>query len=254
MIDLYIGLPRSGKTTLITKHAIAALKRGQNVYTNIDLDIDSDHLFLIDNDDIGDVLMENGLLLIDEGEIFADSRQYKTFSTRLTKFFMLHGHYKLCIEVFTQRYKGVDNKIRNLCERLFLVKKFGPFSAIVPIKYSLMVPKSGEKQGEIVEGYRYPNPFALVFETKLFLRKPFYKYFDSFNRPLSLKPCFPTSYTVPPRRYRVCARVPLFKRFSRFFVNLKERCFSHEDKIEDHFEEVFVDDVLSDCSSDDRFV
>ena len=76
MISLYFGLPGCGKTTLLVKHAIQGLKKYSNVYCNVPISVPG--VIYVHNSEIGYRQIENGLLLIDEASIFADSRDFNT--------------------------------------------------------------------------------------------------------------------------------------------------------------------------------
>lgn len=180
--SLYVGLPGCGKTTLLTSLAVRYLKKGVTVYTNVHLDLDG--VVYIDPSFLGVYDISNGVVLLDEGEIIAESRSYKSFPKSMSDFFMLHRHYRCDIHVFAQRYKGVDIKIRNLCDNVYFVRR-GPFglTRYTPIEYKICVPNSGEKLGEIVEGYRMRGFFSRLASTRWILRKRYYKYFDSYCAP-----------------------------------------------------------------------
>lgn len=182
MLELYVGLPGSGKTTLLSKFAVDYLKKGYNVYSNVHLNIPG--VVYIENDYIGSYQIENGLVLIDEGEIFAEARGFKTFPKAMSDWFMLHRHYHCTVKVFCQRYKGVDVKIRNLAQKLYFVRR-APFglSRYTPIEYKIVVPDAGERLGEVCEGYRMPSFLERLFSTRFFRRRRYYPYFDSYAAP-----------------------------------------------------------------------
>lgn len=185
MITLWFGLPRAGKTTLIAKRALQYTRQGIQVYSNVRLDMPG--VIYVRPDWCGVYDISNGVLLLDEGSIWADSRDYKKMTSVFSNWLMLHGHYKVNIEVYTQRYSGVDVKIRNLCTRCYYVRKSGLLSSWVtkytPIDYKLIVPKDGDKTGDIVEGYSQ-LPFLLrLLSTRYCLRPRYYRYFDSWDAP-----------------------------------------------------------------------
>lgn len=183
MIDLYIGLPGCGKTTLLSSFAVKYLKKGIKVYSNIPLAIDG--VVYVKNEWIGFYDISNGVLLLDEGEIFAEARSYKTFPKQLSDWIMLHRHYRVQVKIFAQRYKGVDVKIRNLCEHVYMVRRgFLGLSSYTPIDYRILVPDAGEKAGDIVEGYRMKGVLRRTFSTRYIARRKYYKYFDSWSAPV----------------------------------------------------------------------
>lgn len=186
MIDLYIGLPGCGKTTLLTSFALKYLKKGIKVYSNVPLSLDG--VVYVKNEWIGFYDISDGVLLLDEGEIFAEARSYKSFPKQLSDWIMLHRHYGVQIKLFAQRYKGVDVKIRNLCEHVYMVRRVPlGLTMYTPIDYRILVPEAGEKAGDIVEGYQMKSFLGRLFSSRCIVRKKYYKYFDSWTAP-SLPP------------------------------------------------------------------
>lgn len=192
MVSMYFGLPGSGKTTLMTAFALKALKRKRykHVFSNINLNIPG--LIFIRNDDIGIFNLEDGLLLVDEATLWADSRDYKNFSFDTLSYVLQHRHYNVDLFLFTQQWDGVDRKIRVITDRVYYLYKgkiLGHwFTSYYRIPYGIIIPdpskkQSGEKLGEIVQGYCKPSLFYRLFFTKRFFRPKYYKYFDSWERP-----------------------------------------------------------------------
>lgn len=198
MVKLYFGLPGCGKTTLIAKLAYdecVRIKKGKSkykhVYTNCLIHFDSDldeHITIIENTDVGKYNLDYGLILIDEGSIFADNRDYKTFPKYQLSYFMLHRHHFNDIHIFSQSYNGVDKKIRTVCDRVYRVQKslFWWRTVYYQIPYGLAIPKKGNDQatkyGDITEGYFCPTFMQRLFSPS-FSRKKYYSFFDSFQRP-----------------------------------------------------------------------
>lgn len=194
-VSLFFGLPGSGKTTMMTylaKKATGKFSRYKNVYSNVGLSIPG--VIRIDNDCIGKYNLSNGLILIDEASLFADSRDYKNFSKALIQFFLLHRHYKVDIYLFTQQWDGVDRKIRVITDRVYYIYKgkiLGKwFSSYYRIPYGIIIPDpnnkkggNGEKLGEIIQGYAKPHWIVRLFCTTHLFRPFYYKYFDSWEAP-----------------------------------------------------------------------
>lgn len=189
-VSLYFGLPGAGKTTIMAAHAKRALGRRSpynHVFCNVKLNLDG--IIYIENQDLGKFQIENGLLLIDEATLEFDSREYKNFSKRLVQFFLLHRHYNVDIELFTQQWDGVDRKIRVITDRCYYIYKgilTGHWiSRYYRVPYGIIIPdpkKGNEKLGEIVQGYAKPGLLGRLFGGWC-LRTLYYKYFDSWEAP-----------------------------------------------------------------------
>lgn len=183
-IRLYFGLPGAGKTTLLASHALKYTKKKNfNVYSNVRLNIAK--VIPIENEMIGKFNLHDGVILIDEGTIFADSRKFKTFSDDLVKFFCLHRHHRVDVEIFLQHYNRTDLTIRMLADKVYWIRKFGGFTFSVNIPMSVFIPRrevsdNSGQAGEIENGYYRPPWYAYLFCEKI-RRKRYYDFFDSFD-------------------------------------------------------------------------
>lgn len=203
-VSLYFGLPGAGKTTIMCKIMVNALrkKRYQHVYCNVHNAIPG--VTYIDNECVGKYDLHDALICIDEATLFADSRDHKTFSMALKTYFLEHRHYNVDIVLFTQQWDGVDKKIRVITDRVYYVYKgiiLGRwFSRAYRVPYGIIIPdpkkNDTQKLGEIIQGYCKPSFFARLFGLWAY-RPRYYKYFDSWERP-QLPPL--------PRRYVPYAR------------------------------------------------
>lgn len=199
MIELYFGLPRCGKTTLIASLALRASsgkringKRYKKVYCNVHLEGMPSNVYYIKNEWIGKYDMSDSLLLIDEGTIAFGSREWKSFGSQYRDLFLLHGHYRMDIKLFTQKWDGIDVIIRSITDRVYYVKKsvlFPFMSYYYRIPYGIIIPDrktnkhvNGQTLGEIIQGYCKPGFFERLFCHKLY-RPKYYKYFDSYEAP-----------------------------------------------------------------------
>ena len=215
MVSVYFGLPGCGKTSLIAyqaKRESLRMRKGRSpfkqIYTNVHL-TGVPYVTYIDNDYIGKYNLSQGLILIDEATIFADSRDYKAFSKAKVQFFMLHRHYGCELRLFTQQWDGIDKKIRTITDKVFYIYK--PlitgiwFTKYYRIPYGIIIPdkkknkeSSGSSLGEIIQGYCKPSIFTRITCPRVF-RPPLYKIFDSWEAPV-LDPLPDPPKQLPPDR------------------------------------------------------
>lgn len=186
MITGYFGLPGSGKSTFLTALAqkeLRRIRRGKSPYKHVLTNFYCEGCELIEYQDLGHYDISDAYILLDEITLDADSRNFKQFDEWHKSFFLLHRHYNCQIVYFTQQYDGVDKKIRDLTHDLYFVRKLGPFSCARRIWRVLDI---NEQTKEIVQGYRFSNLFEIIFShpRKWCFRPRWYKFFDSFERPL----------------------------------------------------------------------
>lgn len=209
-IKLFFGLPGCGKTTtaahLCYKFSRVTNPRSPYDHVYCNFEINCPGVTIIDNDVIGQYLICDAALLIDEALLFANSRDYKNFSKHLLKFMTQHRHFDCDVYFFSQRYNGLDLNIRALTDEVNYIKKpflIGKwFSFIYRIPYKIIFPDGkSSKFGEIIEGYSKPSLFENIFCRKLF-RPTYYGCFDTKER-YNLPP-LPSTYqplTCPDARY-----------------------------------------------------
>lgn len=200
-VSLYFGLPGSGKTSIMVSKAIKAVKSGRYRYVYCNVRISVFGVTYIDNDCIGKYDLHDCLILIDEATLFADNRDHKNFSKDKIEYFLLHRHYNADVMLFTQQWDGIDKKIRVITDRVYYVYKgFWTrhwFTKCYRIPYGIIIPdprnkSSGEKLGDIVQGYCKPNIIVRLFSQWIY-RPALYQYFDSWQRtPL---PALPQKYS-----------------------------------------------------------
>lgn len=120
---LVFGKKGSGKSTYLVKLARKYMKKGWNVYTNMD------ELFIpgvrhFDIQHLGDFVPEaHSVLLLDEVGMIWDNRDYKVFKPQVRDFFKLQRHYHVLVYMASQTF-DVDKKLRDLCDGMFLHSNF----------------------------------------------------------------------------------------------------------------------------------
>lgn len=178
MIYEVFGLPRSGKTTFLTAIAQKALKaercflsgkKYDKVFTNFyckgAYQIDFSALPYFDFSDC--------LIIIDEISLYADNRDYKKFSSEMLEFFKLHGHQKLDLVWSSQACSDADKKIRDVTDTIYYLSPSAipHFSTVRKIYHNVDF-----NNRQVTDCYDLSKGF------RLFYRKKWYKYFDSYSK------------------------------------------------------------------------
>lgn len=170
MISAIIGLPGSGKSLLLGYFADRALKgkdinfpcvnfthfsKYKRVYTNFPFP----GAYRLDFDSLGYADYHDCLILCDEIQLFADSRNFKNFGDNLKFFFSLHRKFGIDFIYASQSYDSMDKRIRSLTDRLFYLDSshFG-FMRLRQILAFFDV-----SDGQIKEGYSYNSPITNVY-------------------------------------------------------------------------------------------
>jgi energy-coupling factor transporter ATP-binding protein EcfA2 len=169
---LVMGKAGSGKSTLagiITKKAI---KKGRKVYSN--------HHVLgaiqLHHSALGMYDIQDSDIIIDEGQICYDSRDFKNFS-EANKFFFSHfRHFGNRVYILSQSFDDLDVKIRRQAQYIYIAQPF--VKGLLLLQKIRMKFGVSEDETDIVTKYKF-NAFG--YRIKLgFLS---WKYFDSYSKP-----------------------------------------------------------------------
>lgn len=202
MITGYFGVPGVGKTTLLTKIAVKAIKRmnrGKGKYENVYTNFYCKGARRLNFNDLKTYKIINSLILLDEITMDADNRDFKNFPDEIRDFFILHRHLGNDIIYATQGYDAVDKKIRLLTQELWYMQKtvLPLFSEITSAKRIYRTININEHTSELTLGYRFCNLVESFFTSnyKTVWRRRYYKYFDSFDEGvLEQRPYLTTTY------------------------------------------------------------
>lgn len=189
MIQIVFGLPRSGKTTLLSALAYKANHNkklqfwrvgfGSGIkYEKVYTTFACSDCYQLDFDKLGKINLHDCLILIDEISLLCDSRNYRNFSDNLKMFFALHAHFHVDIVCCSQSFMDCDAKIRRMSTDYFLVEKsrlFQNLSYIRKIEQIIDV-----QNNQIRECYNLSPLIASGFLS----RKKYYSLFDSFETPV----------------------------------------------------------------------
>lgn len=120
IVSIYFGVPGSGKTTFAAWLTKKDLKHGGKVWSNVPI---TGAYKLDPAKDIGKHMIVNGRIIIDEAGIEYNNRDHDKFPREALYFFKYHRHYQTAVDVFSQGWNDADKKIRDLAQRLYVVRK-----------------------------------------------------------------------------------------------------------------------------------
>lgn len=190
MIRLFFGRPGCGKTTLVCKMLKQKQKYYCTTWSNVSNEVPG-HNFYTDLEDLGEYTVPwNSYLAVDEAGIQYNNRSFKTLPKAAIRWFKLHRHYGVDIDLFSQSWEDTDITLRRLTDELWYCYRLGPWTLCRRVYKRIMV---DENTHQIIDGYHMPNFLWLLVwplwkiklvDTKFMLTfRPFYyKYFNSWER------------------------------------------------------------------------
>lgn len=147
VLDVYFGVPGSGKTTFaawLTKQCLREswvirlckrwpekklckrilvgklFRRATDVYSNVPIT----GAYKLDvKTDIGCYMIADGKIIIDEAGIEYNNRNFKEFPPEAIYFYKYHRHYQTSIDVFSQSYDDMDITLRRLAQHFYVVRR-----------------------------------------------------------------------------------------------------------------------------------
>lgn len=185
MITIYIGLPGSGKTTLAAKHARQHIKKGIKVYSNVDID----GCYSYEEEDLGRYMIVDGCLILDEAGISISNRAFmdkrnKTTDKEARAFWKKYRHNGIDdVYIFSQAF-DFDITLRRLADKMYIVKK--SLLPNITIIKSLKPYWDVDDQGQPTVKWKITPLFF-----RILWRRPYYKYFNSFDRDILPEKDFP---------------------------------------------------------------
>lgn len=230
----YFGLPGCGKTTLLTKLALQAVRSGKYKYVFTNVHIAVPGVTYIEFDWLGKYDIRDACVLIDEAMVHCGDRDHKEFGKEKIWYFVEHRHMCCDVHLFSQEADGIDKKIRSLTDRMFYIKKgllLGHWiSTVYYIPYGIVWPdenSNGENLGRIVMGYMKPSIIQSLLAQRLW-RPAYYGYFDSWEidrelppLPSDLRPCSVDPMELPVFRRRARCTRWLFKSVKQYRKKLR---------------------------------
>ncbi len=134
MINIFVGRVGTGKTYSLVRLALhKIMKEKQDVYSNFYIDFspyekvkNEYNKYLHYWERVNDfVKIKRGIILIDEAQIYFNSRNWSALPPRVQYKFQQHRKHGLDIYGAVQNVKRVDTIIRELVNRVYQIKKVG---------------------------------------------------------------------------------------------------------------------------------
>lgn len=179
-LHFLFGKKGSGKSTYMVKMMVKYIKKGWNVYTDMN-DVCIPGARIIDGADLGEFIPEpNSVVFLDEAGIRFDSRNFKNFPPELRDFFKLQRKYRTIVYMNSQSF-DVDKKIRDLTDYMYLqVNLFRIISIGKRIDRKVaLVESTAQGDSRIAEDLKF-SPFYYWTFT---LIPRYSRYFESFEAP-----------------------------------------------------------------------
>lgn len=201
VLNVYFGVPGSGKTTFaayLTKKSLSQsrlitwaedhqelsfaqwllksgwFKRCTPVYSNVPI---TGAYELDAKEDIGNYMILDGKVIIDEAGIEYNNRNYKSFPPESIYWYKYHRHYRCSVDVFSQSYEDMDVTLRRLAQNFYVVKKslIPYFITCRRIRRSVGI---DEVSHQIIDCYRFGFP---IIDTKRAFSPVLWKMFNSYS-------------------------------------------------------------------------
>lgn len=199
-LNVYFGVPGSGKTTYAAYLARCASresivirlckrfpcrftnwilagncwKRALPVWSNVPI---AGTYRLNAREDIGQVMIQDGKMIIDEAGVEFNNRDYKSFPKPAIRFFKYHRHYGVSVDVFSQSFEDMDVTLRRLAQNFYVVKR-----SVLP--WFVVTKRIRRKVGiddnthQLCDHYFFGLP---VLDTKWIFCPPLWKMFNSYD-------------------------------------------------------------------------
>ena len=168
------GAKGTGKTCDIAKQAIKYVKKGYKVYSTVKIP----GTYYFEPKDIETKTFENkSVIFIDEVGLIWSNRDYKNFKKGEIEYFKYQRQYGNKVIMYSQSIDA-DKKIRELIDKIYIVRKIGNYTIKTPVKKTITTEKDRDGNGHIAESLEQKP-----LQSKITYRPIYYKYFKSENPP-----------------------------------------------------------------------
>ncbi len=190
MIRMICGLPRKGKTYMMTRDIVSALERKANVFSNFPVSGES---YVLEFEDLLESeFPEESDLFIDEANMWFRNRDWSKFPKECFLLFMHHGHFKLNMTLIAQIPTTVDVNIRDIVNEFVWVSNFTLLNQTEgkpknlldrllhkPLWYTC-------RYYSTCEGLMKMSPDYLIKKKRVIARSKVFKRFDSYYKFIEL--------------------------------------------------------------------
>lgn len=166
-----------GKTTMLAYLAHCFIKQNHEVYANFEIG----NCWLFETEDFGKVKFpEKSVILLDEAAVDFNSRNFKHFDQRITRYLKKIRKHHCMLVIASQNYNDTDKVLRDESNYLYILEKYGNFTIGKRIVNKLvLVPSQNGNQGYM--GFDLYFAGLLSKGSRIVCYRPFYyKYFDSW--------------------------------------------------------------------------
>lgn len=176
--SIFYGAPGSGKTTMAVYYARKAMLAGIPVYSNVPIT----GAYILDKSDLGSYQIHDALIIVDEAGVSYNNREFrKNFSgsvsqERALEWWKKHRHEGCEIMVFSQGFDDMDKKIQVLGTHYYIVRQ-SLLGLFIVTKRIIKSPQIDKLTHQPIDEYSF-----VPFSTKRVLKRPLWRFFDSFDR------------------------------------------------------------------------
>lgn len=173
----YVGMPGSGKTTFCAYVVSLCIKANKRVFCNVPI-IGS---LPFSKSDFGKYDMSDSVIIIDEGSLFYDNRNYeKNFNEASLSYLKLLRHRRCNVFILSQSI-DVDVKFVRMSTSIFYLSR-GIFNFTNICRINRVVDVNPDTH-KFEDSYYKPSGLIKFFTSLHLFRPLYYKYFDSYDAP-----------------------------------------------------------------------
>lgn len=146
-LHLVVGSKGSGKSLYLASVANKWLSKRLPIYSNMGIGMPlADKYWLVD-------YPPDSLILIDEIGVIHPDRAFKSFDPRCMEWYKMSRKRRLTI-VASSQTMDVDKKIRDLCDRIFVVRHVGPLCHMRAYRASISMVETAQGGHDLVNDIR----------------------------------------------------------------------------------------------------